>query len=319
MVGLDPEQVFHRMINLIMRLAAFAAVLVCAGCNLKTVAMRSLADTVAEPGGVYSRDDDPELVRDALPVMLKIMEQLADGLPKHEGIRLGLVRGFTSYGAAFIEDDADRMEELDVEKARPLYLRAKKMFLRAWGYGLDGLDLAVPGFKQAFLHGSKEDRRRVLALAGKADVPLLYWTGAAIGSAVASGKDDMAVVGELPKAAELMQRALELDESWDDGSIHEFFITYDASRSAAEGGGFTEARKHFTRALELGRNKKLSPLVTYAEAVAVGQQDKASFTKLLNQVIAFDVDTVPENRLVNVLAQRRARWLLSRTADLFAD
>jgi hypothetical protein len=74
---------------------AFTAMLL-SGCSLKTIAMRSLADTIAEPGGVYQSDEDPQLVENALPVMLKIMEQLAVGLPQHPGIRLALARSFTS-------------------------------------------------------------------------------------------------------------------------------------------------------------------------------------------------------------------------------
>ena len=49
----------------------------------------------------------------------------------------------------------------------------------------------------------------------------------------------------------------------------------------------------------------------------VDTQNKVEFEKLLQQVLAFDVDSAPDFRLANMLAQRRARWLLSRTTDLF--
>jgi len=293
-----------------------------AACSLKTVALRTLADTVAEPGGVYSRDDDPELVRDALPVMLKIMEQLGDGLPDHKGIHLALVRSFTSFGAAFVEEDADHMQEQSVEKARPLYARARRLFRRAWGYGEKGLDLAVPGLGAAFdLHSKadKAERARLLALVKKEDVGMLYWCGAALGSLVSVSKDDMQVVGELPKVEQLMTRALALDETFDEGAIHEFFITYDGARSAAQGGGPARARQHFERARALSKNKKVGPLVALAEAVTIDTQDKKTFVSLLEEALAFDVDSDLEHRLVNMLAQRRARWLLARTSDLFAD
>jgi predicted anti-sigma-YlaC factor YlaD len=311
------------MVYLIMRRALFAGVLLLSGlntgCSLKTIAMRSLADTVAEPGGVYSRDEDPELVRDALPVMLKIMEQLADGLPDHKGIHLALARSFTSYGVAFLEEDGDRAQEKDVERGRVLYLRGKKMCLRAYQYGVKGLDLSAPGFARAFAGSSRQERERVLKLVKKEDVALLYWTGAALGSAIYMGKDDMKLVGDLPMVEMLMRRALELDEAWDEGSIHEFFVTYDGSRSAAQGGGAKRAREHLDRALALGKNKKLSPLVSYAEAVTIDAQDKKEFTRLLQKVAEFDVDSDPDHRLVNIIAQRRAKWLLSRISDLFAE
>jgi len=158
-------------------------------------------------------------------------------------------------------------------------------------------------------------RTALLARAQKRDVANLYWLAAAWGSAIANAKDDMQLVGDLPIVSALMKRALVLDEGYEEGSIHEFFITYDA----AQGDGKAAAKKHFERALELSHNKKLAPYVSYAEAVCVDAQDKKEFVRLLDKVIAFDVDSDPDHRLVNILAQRRARWLMSRIADLFAE
>jgi predicted anti-sigma-YlaC factor YlaD len=146
-------------------------------------------------------------------------------------------------------------------------------------------------------------------------VGTLYWLAAAWGSAISNAKDDMKLVGELPIVAALMKRALQLDESFEEGAIHEFFITYDA----AQGEGKKAAKEHFERVLTLSHNKKLSPLVSYAEAVCVEAQDKKEFVRLLDRVLAFDVDSDPDHRLVNILAQRRARWLKSRIAELFAN
>jgi predicted anti-sigma-YlaC factor YlaD len=301
-----------------MRPLALAVVLsVSAGCSLKTIAMRSLANAVAEPGGVYAEDDDPELVKDSLPVMLKIMEQLAAGLPTHKGIREALARGFTSYSVAFVEDEGDRLNETSVEKARAVYARSRKLSLRAYKYGLQGLDLSVPGFSKAFTGSSREERARVIQqITKKEDCGLLYWTAAALGSAISVSKDDMKLVGELPLVEALMKRGLELDESYDEGAFHEFYITW---AMQPNGGGPKVARQHFERALQLSSNKKLGAYVTFAEAVAVDQQDKKEFTSLLQKVIAYDVDSDPAHQLVNVIAQQRAKWLLSRTSDLFAD
>ncbi|HJS75459.1 MAG TPA: TRAP transporter TatT component family protein, partial [Vicinamibacteria bacterium] len=35
--------------------------------------------------------------------------------------------------------------------------------------------------------------------------------------------------------------------------------------------------------------------------------------------LAFDVDAHPENRLLNLLAQRRARWLMGNADELFLE
>ncbi|HZS42095.1 MAG TPA: TRAP transporter TatT component family protein [Polyangia bacterium] len=296
-----------------MRWLAIVALLSQAGC-LKKIALTAVANTIAEPGSGFSRDDDPELVRDALPVLMKTMEQLHEALPQHRALLLAMVRAFTSYGVAFIEEQADRLQESNVEAARVLYARCRRMFLRARGYGLDGLELQQPGFRAAWERAqTPDDRSRALARMTREDVPLLYWTGAAWGSAVGAAKDDMKLVGELPKVEALERRALELDESYEEGAIHEFFITYGGAQHP------DEAKQHLERALALSHHKKLAPLVSYAESVAVTRQDKKEFKRLLEEAAAFDVDSDPDHRLANIIAQRRARWLLSRTDELFAE
>ena len=54
-----------------------------------------------------------------------------------------------------------------------------------------------------------------------------------------------------------------------------------------------------------------------AEAVAVQKQDVKEFDSLLQQALAINPDANPDTRLVNLVMQRRARWLLSRKSELF--
>jgi predicted anti-sigma-YlaC factor YlaD len=297
-----------------MRCLCLALVLLTSAGCVKQLAINSVADSLSGTGNGFGRDDDPELIRESLPVIIKVMEQVHDAAPKHEPLAVALARAATSFGAAFLADDADRIEERDVQAARPVRARARHMFLRGRGYGLDALELDVPGLRAAMLGNDREQRGALLAKAKKEAVPALYWTGAAWAEAITNGKDDMALVGQLPQAVELMQRALALDEAWDEGSIHEFFLSYDASQ-----GNKKSAKQHFERAVELSHEKKLSPYVSYAETVCVDSQDKKEFVRLLNKVLAFDVDSDPDHRLVNILAQRRARWLLGRISDLFVE
>ena len=62
-----------------------------------------------------------------------------------------------------------------------------------------------------------------------------------------------------------------------------------------------------------------APMVTMAENVSVGTQDRKEFTDLLNRALAIDADAMPEWRLSNLVMQRRAAWLLSRIDDLFLE
>ena len=115
-----------------------------------------------------------------------------------------------------------------------------------------------------------------------------------------------------------MRRALALDEAWGHGSIHDFFISYEGGR-ASIGGSLKKAREHFERARELSQGTRVAPLVNYAETVCVSTQNKKEFQSLLEEVLVFDVNKAPEMRVANLVAQRRAKWLLSRIAELFVD
>jgi predicted anti-sigma-YlaC factor YlaD len=158
---------------------------------------------------------------------------------------------------------------------------------------------------------------RALQRAEKEDVPLLYWTASAWALAISNGKGDMALVAELPVPAAMMERALALDEAWGEGALHEFFVTFDAVRSEAQGGGAERAQAHYERALALSMNKKLGPHVAWAEGVLVARQDRAEFTRVLEAVLRADAGEVPRHRLANILAQRRAKALLEHADDLF--
>jgi predicted anti-sigma-YlaC factor YlaD len=284
-----------------------------AGC--RTAAVNLVSDAVSQSGGAYASDDDPELVAQAAPFGLKTMEGLLEESPRHEGLLTSLASGFTSYAYAFVQQDADLADlngHLDAAKAGRE--RARKLLLRARDYGLRGLEVRHEGLRAALLAGG--DLSKPLARAEKKDVPLLYWTASAWALAISNAKNDMHLVAQLPAAVAMMERALALDEAWGEGAIHEFFVSYDATRSAAEGGP-ASAKKHLDRALELSKGGKLGPRVAYAEGALVQQQDRAQFTRTLQEVLRADAEAVPRFRLANVLAQRRARALLAHADDLF--
>jgi hypothetical protein len=187
--------------------------------------------------------------------------------------------------------------------------------LRARDYGLRGLDARHAGFAVA-LRKNPKDAIRVAALS---DVPLLYWTAAAWGAAISISKNDPALVSDQVVVEALIDRALELDEDFDHGAIHGFLISYEMARQGAAGDPTVRSKKHFERAMELSRGRLASPLVSFAEAVAVQNQDRAAFQALLGRALAIDADAAPPWRLQNLIAQRRARWLLGRLDDLFLD
>jgi predicted anti-sigma-YlaC factor YlaD len=285
------------------------------GCSIKKMAINKLGDALAGGGTTFASDDDPELIRAAVPFSLKLIESLLAESPRHRGLLLAACSGFTQYSFAFVNQDADELADTDMAAGDVLRARAKRLYLRARNHGLRGLEVKHPDFEQALLKNPKAAVRA----ASSADVPLLYWTAAAWGAAISISKDDPRLVSDQVIVEALIDRALELDEDFERGAIHGFLISYEMARQGAPGGAAERARKHFDRAMELSQGKLASPLVSLAESVAVEKQDRAGFQNLLNRALAINPDTAPESRLQNLVAQRRARWLLGRVDELFLD
>jgi predicted anti-sigma-YlaC factor YlaD len=150
-------------------------------------------------------------------------------------------------------------------------------------------------------------------------VALLYWTGVAWAAAISLSKDDPFLIADLPAVEALVRRALELDESFDRGGLHVFMINYEMSRAGLSAEAPARARRHFARAVELTEGMHAAPYVTFAEAVSVSERNRQEFEQMLQRVLDLDVAKKPEWRLVNLVMQRRARWLLNRADRLFAD
>ncbi|OGP20367.1 MAG: hypothetical protein A2Z26_04995 [Deltaproteobacteria bacterium RBG_16_66_15] len=273
-----------------------------------------VADAVSSGGDSFARDDDPELVREAVPFALKSMESLLDSQPDHKGLLAALCRGFTQYAAAFVRQDAEEAQDPLVRRAG--MERARRLLLRAKDYGVRGLSVGRDGFADALSANPAEAAAR----AGTEDVPLLYWTAAAWSLAIATSPDDPGLLADLPRGEALMRRALALNEGYDGGAIHEYFIAFEGGRPEAMGGSAEKARRHFERAMALSGGKKVSPLVTFAETVSVRTQNRKEFLDLLDRALAFDARAgAPEHRVGNLVSQRRARWLKGRVDERFID
>jgi hypothetical protein len=300
-------------------LAVTAAWLVLAGCSLRRIAIHSLGGALAGSTGVYASDDDPELIAGALPFALKTIEGLIASEPNDTRLLGAAASGFTQYAYAFVEQDADFAEAADLARATALRERALRLYRRAAAYGWRALEVDFPGIHAALAAQPDrvEERLAGYKLAAR-HAPLLYWTAAATAAAVSLAKQDAELTADLPMVAAMMRRVLTLDEGYGGGAAHEFFIAYEGGR-ASVGGSVAAARQHFERAVELAGGKRASPYVSFAESVSVAAQDRAEFEKLLRQALAVDPEALPDERLANIVAQRRARWLLGRTEDLFIE
>src|SRR5205823_8399068 len=111
-----------------------------AGCSVKKFAINKLGDSLASSGTTFAADDDPELVGQALPFSLKLVEGLLAESPNHRGLLLAAASGFTEYAYAYVQPEADETEATSVGRSATIKARARRLYLRARYYGMRGLD-----------------------------------------------------------------------------------------------------------------------------------------------------------------------------------
>lgn len=295
--------------------ATIALLLALCGCSARQFAINHIGDAIAHGGSSYSADDDPELIRAAAPFSLKLIDSLLDESPRHRGLLLAAARGYAQYAYAFVQQEAEQSEDGNLARALQLQDRARILYRRARDYGLRGLELDRPDLRRQL----RADPARALATMQGRDVALLYWTAAPWGGLIALSKQEPDILAELPIVEGMMDRALALDDAFDRGAIHTFMISYEMARRTGAGDPAERARGHFARAMELSHGADAAPLLALAESVCIPHQRRGEFEVLLDQALRIDTSQATENRLANVMAQQRARWLLARTTILFND
>ncbi len=282
-------------------------------CSLKSMAVNTVADTLAASGTTFTRDEDIELVGDAVPFALKLNESLLESVPKHAGLLLSTCSGFTQYAYAYVETDVEALPSNQRAEIEALRNRALKLYLRARGYCFRAMNAR---FGEKASDALLLNPKVVVAKAKAADVPLLYWTAASWGSAISLGLDRPEVAVDLPTVRVLAERAIMLDESWAKGALHELFITLD-SLPEALGGNPERAKQHFVKAIAMQEGLSPGPYVALASGAAVATQDRAEFDRLLKTALAIDPEQDPANRLVTLVTQKRARILLDHADEKF--
>jgi len=287
------------------------------GCSLRSTAvnagLRFIVPVLADPD-VYRSEEDPELARLALPVLLKTIESIIQTSPTQSEALVFACTGFTLYGNAFLEVDADIAEWDNYERSLEIRDRTWRIYVRARDYCLRGLEVKYDGIAERL----RQDPLAALTVTESEDVEVLFLLGAAWGLAISNAIDRPALVADLQVVRALMARALELDADYERGSIHTALITLEALPPEL-GGSSTRAREHFERAVALSNGLDAAPYVSFAAGVSVPEEDRAEFQRLLEQALSIDPDEDTSLRLLNLVNQKRARTLLDHVDDLFFD
>ncbi len=271
------------------------------GCSVQKMAVRSTTPILENGLTALFEEEDLQIARTAVESELKLLEAFSRSDPENERLRVMLCQGYASYALGFAEDE-------NKERAALFYRRAR-------GYGFDLLK-KNKRFEEA-LKKSPDALKSAAAEFGLRDVEALFWTANSWGLWINTQRHSPAAIAELPKAKALMERVMALDETFYFGGPHLFMGLVNCIIPKMLGGNPDLGREHFEKALAISDNKFLIIHTFFAEYYAVQVQDSALFSRILTEVIEAPIDILPEQKLVNSVAKRKAEALLEQKGDLF--
>ena len=304
-----------RIIHVIALIACCAAL---SSCSINKLAMNLVADALTGSGSsdVFTGDPDPKLVGDAIPFAIKMYESLLAENPTHQGLMLTTGSLFVMYSNAFVHGPAEMLPASEWEARETEMRRAKQLYLRGQEILYNALDAKFRGFRQA--SSTDGSLQALLQKCKKEDVALLYWTVAGGLAAYSLDVFDFNLSSSIPEWVLMMERAYELNPDFDGAALDEFYILFYASLPELMGGNKELAVVHFQRAQEKTGGNSTGAYISYAQSICVPAQDYETYRDYLEKALAIDPNANASTRLVNVINQRKARWLLDNAYNFFS-
>jgi tetratricopeptide (TPR) repeat protein len=271
------------------------------GCSPKLL-IKSTKKTTDVAAAALEKYDDPILLGKALPGLLITSEGYLGAAPDDVDLLVSTAGKYSLYASFFVE-------EVDKEHAIKLYRRGLALGMRAL--------MQNRKFAKGVGDGSLERFESAIKRLNKSHIPALYVTMSNWFSFIALNSSDSEALMGIPKVEAIMNKLMELDETYNNGIIHAYFGAYYGSFSKVLGGQPEKAKYHFERAFEISGSEFLYFYVLYAQTYAVQIQDKELFVTTLEKVLDTPKKADHEMTMANEIAKMKAKTLLSKIDEYF--
>jgi TRAP transporter T-component len=287
------------------------------GCSIQNWALKKVSNGLASGDpSVYTSDDDPVLIGDALPFTIKFYETLLSKDSLNDKLLLATGKLFCLYSQGYVLFPSDTLADSLTEQKHAAGKRAKKLFLRGRDYILKGIDIRHNGFL-SHLNSSTPDS--ALNLTSIRDTSYLYWAAMAWMGAIAADRGDLGLGMTMKKALSLVNKVSTFDSLYGKGAIDEFYCVYYSSAPKTLGGDTALARMHLNKAITIAANSKASIFVTAATFAANKSKNRDDFNNMIERAMLVDLNAHPSVRLTNAIYQQRAKWMLENADRYFTE
>ena len=254
--------------------------------------------------------DHPKIVSLYFEKKIKSLERKKSLSTKQKRL---LLKTKVEYGFGVLLEESDRTLDYDYNLGVKKSQEAHIVFSDAKKVGNSILIISYPKL-DSWLSGETNLQFKIN------DVSDLYWLAAAYGGAIKSSRGNPFDVVKLPVVKKLLITAIALDPKWGKGALYSAMMSYTSSRPDLFGDALIDSVSSFyAKALIASDSLDASLFVSYAELIDKKFQDRDAFEQKLDIVLNMDVEKDKDFRLSNIIAQERAKWLLSKTDEIFFE
>ena len=244
-------------------------------------------------------NNDLKMVETGAPAYLLMIDSMVKEESDNEDMLIAAAVLYTAYADTFVSDKQ----------------RARKMADKALGYASRAL--CSRNSKACSLNTVEYEKfQMIISKMENKDVPALFTLGSSWASWIRANSNDFNAIADISRIEIIMQRVVELDETYKDGSAFLYLGISATLLPPALGGQPEKGRQYFEKAIELSEGKNLMIKVIFAKQYARMLFDRDLHDKLLRQVLDKDPD-ISGYTLVNTYAQKQARQLLESADEYF--
>lgn len=260
------------------------------------------------------QESDLMVVEATLEGNLKTLERMAK--IGNTSLLVKTARAFSSY-SGFIEDKMEEAELAgDMETAAEMRARAIDYYRRSEDYAFKALAKSDKTFKEPRTVDIAVFEKALQKLKKKQVEPM-FWAAYALARGISLQKDDPMQIVDLARVELMMQRVLELDETFYFGSAHLFFAVYYGDRAPAIGGDPEKAKEHIDHVDRINNGRFLMSKFYLARYYAYPKQNVQLYKQALQEILDAPSNIYPGEEAATSLAKSRAKRWLAQADTLF--
>ncbi len=283
------------------KLFVLLSVVLLNACSMAQMTVRMSMPMIEGGMTAMNREADLALAYAAMPANIELMEGMLVNDPSNQQLRAIAAQAYYGLAFGFVEDENKS--------------RAAKFYYRGFLHGKQAL--IDDGFDEKIFNGRLDAFEAAVKELDEDNLPAIFWTASNWAKWIDINRDKAVSLAQFPKVVMLMQRAYDLDKNFFMSGPNLFFAVYYGSRAPMLGGDFKRSEKHFAQARQYNNNKLLMVDLLQAQYLDRQQLNQQAFHQRLTKIIQADDNLYPDQTLINMIAKRKARELLSKESEWF--